>query len=99
MSRNVWRSAPGAQLYPFGSDTGRSGSTVVETEGAVEVKVLVTVALKLVVEEATVVVTSVVIVVVTSRVELVVVFATICWGHSWKEDGALFHQTSSPNRR
>jgi hypothetical protein len=65
----------------------------------VEVKVLVTVALKLVVEEATVLATSVVIVVVTTCVELVVTFATICSGHSWKDEVALFHQTSIPNRR
>ena len=70
-----------------------------EGKAAEEVKVLVTVALIVTVEEDTVVMTCLVIVVVTTLVELVVLLATICSGHSWKEDVALFQYTSSPKRR
>jgi hypothetical protein len=83
----------------LGSDIGTTGSCVGETDVAEEVNVLVTVALIVVAEEDTVVVICVVIVVVTTLVELVVILATICSGHNWKEEVALFQYTSSPKRR
>lgn len=99
VSRKVWRFAPGAQVYPFGKDIGTRGSLVAEAEAADEVKVLVTVAVNVVVAEETVVVTSLVIVVATTLVALTVLLATICSGHNWKEEVALFQYTSIAKRR
>ena len=69
----------------MGSDIGTTGSCAGDANAVEEVNVLVTVALIVVAEEDTVVVICVVIVVVTTLVELVVLLATICSGHNWKE--------------